>query len=132
MCDALFAVLAFWVFPVLLPLCGLHCPRRGSDARRTQLPLFLLLSLGIGVAVIAWSITVREDLGSPSPRQHTRYLEPLLIPLLAVTLDTLDEKLTKNAPPDLGGFDDSLGRAVRGRLPGHRRGRGRQYPFAVV
>ena len=59
------------------------------------LPLFLLLSLGIGVAVIAWSITVREDLGSPSPRQHTRYLEPLLIPLLAVTLDTLDEKLTK-------------------------------------
>lgn len=60
-------------------------------------PLFLLLSLGIGVAVIAWSITVREDLGSPSPRQHTRYLEPLLIPLLAVTLDTLDEKLTKRA-----------------------------------
>lgn len=94
-CDALFAVLAFWVFPVLLPLCGLHRPRRGSDARRTQLPLFLLLSLGIGVAVIAWSITVREDLGSPSPRQHTRYLEPLLIPLLTVTLDTLDEKLTK-------------------------------------
>ena len=94
-CDALFAVLAFWVFPVLLPLCGLHRPRRGSDARRTQLPLFLLLSLGIGVAVIAWSITVREDLGSPSPRQHMRYLEPLLIPLLAVTLDTLDEKLTK-------------------------------------
>ena len=38
-CDALFAVLAFWVFPVLLPLCGLHRPRRGSDARRTQLPL---------------------------------------------------------------------------------------------
>ena len=94
-CDALFAVLAFWVFPVLLPLCGLHRPRRGSDARRTQLPLFLLLSLGIGVAVIAWSITVREDLGSPSPRQHTRYLEPLLFPLLTVTLDTLDEKLTK-------------------------------------
>jgi len=94
-CDALFAVLAFWVFPVLLPICGLPRPRRGSDARRTQLPLFLLLSLGIGVAVIAWSITVREDLGSPSPRQHTRYLEPLLIPLLAVTLDTLDEKLTK-------------------------------------
>ena len=93
-CDALFTVLAFWVFPVLLPLCGLHRPRRGSDPRRTQLPLFLLLSLGIGVAVIAWSITVREDLHSPSPRQHMRYLEPLLIPLLAVTLDTLDEALT--------------------------------------
>ena len=61
-CDALFTVLAFWVYPVLLPLCGLHRPRRGSDARRTQLPLFLLLCLGIGVAVIAWSITVREDL----------------------------------------------------------------------
>ncbi len=94
-CDALFTVLAFWVFPVLLPLCGLHRPRKGSDPRRTQLPLFLLLSLGVGVAVIAWSITVREDLGSPSPRQHMRYLEPLLIPLLAVTLDVLDEKFDK-------------------------------------
>ena len=93
-CDALFTVLAFWVYPVLLPLCGLHRPRRGSDARRTQLPLFLLLCLGIGVAVIAWSITVREDLHDPSPRQHMRYLEPLLIPLLAVTMDTLDEALT--------------------------------------
>ena len=92
-CDALFTVLAFWVYPVLLPLCGLHRPRRGSDARRTQLPLFLLLCLGIGVAVIAWSITVREDLHDPSPRQHMRYLEPLLIPLLAVTMDTLDEAL---------------------------------------
>ena len=94
-CDTLFTVLAFWVFPVLLPLCGLHRPCKGSDPRRTQLPLFLLLSLGVGVAVIAWSITVREDLGSPSPRQHMRYLEPLLIPLLAVTLNILDEKLTK-------------------------------------
>ena len=93
-CDALFTVLAFWVSPVLLPLCGLHRPRRGSDARRTQLPLFLLLCLGIGVAVIAWSITVREDLHDPSPRQHMRYLEPLLIPLLAVTMNTLDEALT--------------------------------------
>lgn len=93
-CDALFTVLAFWVYPVLLPLCGLHRPRRGSDARRTQLPLFLLLCLGIGVAVIAWSITVREDLHDPSPRQHMRYLEPLLIPLLAVTMETLDEALT--------------------------------------
>ena len=93
-CDTLFTVLAFWVYPVLLPLCGLHRPRRGSDARRTQLPLFLLLCLGIGVAVIAWSITVREDLHDPSPRQHMRYLEPLLIPLLAVTMNTLDEALT--------------------------------------
>lgn len=93
-CDALFTVLAFWVYPVLLPLCGLHRPRRGSDARCTQLPLFLLLCLGIGVAVIAWSITVREDLHDPSPRQHMRYLEPLLIPLLAVTMNTLDEALT--------------------------------------
>ena len=93
-CDALFTVLAFWVYPVLLPLCGLHRPRRGSDARRTQLPLFLLLCLGVGVAVIAWSITVREDLHDPSPRQHMRYLEPLFMPLLLVTLNTLDEQLS--------------------------------------
>ena len=89
-CDTLFTVLAFGVFPVLVPLCALRRPRPGTDARRTQLPLLLLLALGVGVGVVAWSITVREDLGSDSPRQHMRYLEPLLIPLLLVTLDALD------------------------------------------
>ena len=71
-CDVLFTVLAFGVFPVLLPAAGLRRPTKGSDPVRTQLPLFLLLSLFIGVGVIAWSITVREDLHSPSPRQHMR------------------------------------------------------------
>ena len=93
-CDVLFTVLAFGVFPVLAPLCALRRPRPGSDPRRTQLPLLLLLALGAGVGVVAWSITVREDLGSPSPRQHMRYLEPLLVPLLLVTLDALDGALT--------------------------------------
>lgn len=93
-CDVLFTVLAFGVFPVLIPLCGLQRPRPGTDHRRSQLPLLLLLALGIGVGVVAWSITVREDLGSPSPRQHMRYLEPLLIPLLLVTMDALDGALT--------------------------------------
>ena len=93
-CDVLFTVLAFGVFPVLLPAVGLRRPAKGSDPVRTQLPLFLLLSLFVGVGVIAWSITVREDLHSPSPRQHMRYLEPLFMPLLLVTLNTLDEKLS--------------------------------------
>lgn len=93
-CDLLFTVLAFGVFPVLIPLCGLQRPRPGTDPRRSQLPLLVLLALGIGVGVVAWSITVREDLGSPSPRQHMRYLEPLLIPLLLVTMDALDGALT--------------------------------------
>ena len=93
-CDVLFTVLAFGVFPVLLPAVGLCRPAKGSDPVHTQLPLFLLLSLFVGVGVIAWSITVREDLHSPSPRQHMRYLEPLFMPLLLVTLNTLDEKLS--------------------------------------
>ena len=93
-CDVLFTVLAFGIFPVLLPAVGLRRPAKGSDPVRTQLPLFLLLSLFVGVGVIAWSITVREDLHSPSPRQHMRYLEPLFMPLLLVTLNTLDEKLS--------------------------------------
>lgn len=93
-CDVLFTVLAFGVFPVLLPAVGLCRPAKGRDPVRTQLPLFLLLSLFVGVGVIAWSITVREDLHSPSPRQHMRYLEPLFMPLLLVTLNTLDEKLS--------------------------------------
>lgn len=92
-CDVLFALLAFGVLPVLLPLVGLKRPVRGSDPRRTQFPLYLLLCLAIGVAAVVWTITVREDMGSDSPRQHTRYLEPLLMPLLLVMLQTLEEKL---------------------------------------
>ena len=93
-CDILFTLLAFGIFPVLVPLCALRRPRPGTDPRRTQLPLLLVLALGIGVGVVAWSITVREDLGSAAPRQHMRYLEPLLVPLLLVTLDALDGALT--------------------------------------
>lgn len=89
-CDLLFTVLAFGVFPVLAPLAALRRPRPGAAPRRTQLPLLVLLALGIGVGVVAWSITVREDLGSASPRQHMRYLEPLLIPLMLVAMDALD------------------------------------------
>ena len=94
-CDVLFVLLAFGVLPVLLPLVALKRPAPGSDPRRTQLPLFLLLCLGIGTAAIVWTITVREDLGSASPRQHTRYLEPLLMPLLLVALQALNEPLSR-------------------------------------
>src|SRR5699024_9103779 len=107
-CDLLFTVLAFGVFPVSLPLCGLQRPRPGTDPRRTQLPLLVLLALGIGVGVVAWSITVREDLGSDSPRQHMRYLEPLLIPLLLTDMDAL-EQLTPVRRRLLGGLTEGWG-----------------------
>ena len=55
-----------------------------------------------GFGELAHLLDGDEDLGplaellhSPSPRQHMRYLEPLLIPLLAVMLDTLDEPPTQ-------------------------------------
>lgn len=107
-CDTLFILLAFGVVPVLLPLCGLRRPvaelapgntvgkttAAAQQETRRQLPLFLLLCLGIGIAVVVYTITVREDLNLPNPRQHTRYLEPLLLPLLMALFNTLGSGLS--------------------------------------
>ena len=113
-CDALFTVLAFWVFPVLLPICGLHRPRKGSDARRTQLPLFLLLSLAIGVAVIAWSITVREDLKLLDANENLSVTKAAVF----CAMDYLDEyrKSTGSAENMRSQIQDYIADAARAKL----------------
>lgn len=68
-------MIALGVFPVLLPLFYFD-----QNKKESWFYLFLLLAFLIGCAAIAYTITLPEEFGKRSPRQHLRYLEPFAIP----------------------------------------------------
>ena len=57
-----------------------------------------MISFFICMGTIAFTITVREDLGSISPRQHQRYYAPFWLPFQAILFDLLfsDNKKEKS------------------------------------
>lgn len=86
--DILFTILAFGIFPILIPTVLI----KKKDAVASQFTVFLLLSILIGCAAIAYTITVREDFGLRSPRQHIRYIAPLVIPFFVMLLYYMRQK----------------------------------------
>jgi hypothetical protein len=72
----IFSILAAGIFTILFSVADIG---EQEDNAGRQYNLWLLLSLLIGCAAIAYTISVREDLGQRSPRLHLRYLEPLFI-----------------------------------------------------
>ena len=76
--DAVYFIVGFGVFPVLYLVCTYRdLPRRYRD-----LAFFCLVSLAIGLAVVVFTISMREDVGHVTLRQHLRYVIPLFLPLL--------------------------------------------------
>jgi len=76
--DAVYFIVGFGVFPVLYLLCTY----RDLPLRYRDLAFFCLVSLLIGLAVVVFTISMREDVGHVALRQHLRYVIPLFIPLL--------------------------------------------------
>ena len=76
--DAVYFIVGFGVFPVLYLLCTY----RDLPLRYRDLAFFCLVSLLIGLAVVVFTISMREDVGHVTLRQHLRYVIPLFIPLL--------------------------------------------------
>lgn len=92
--DSLFAVIALGVFPVLVPIFCFN-----KNKKESWFDLFLLMAVLIGCAAIAYTITLPEEFGKRSPRQHVRYLEPFVIPLyirMLCHLKQLDNNLFRN------------------------------------
>lgn len=85
--DTLFAILGFGVVPVLFPLCSFH-----KNKKESWFYLFLLIAFLIGCATIAFTITLPEELGTRSPRQHLRYLEPFAIPFYIFLLNNIRQE----------------------------------------
>ena len=85
--DTVFAIIAMGIFPVLFPLFAFD-----KNKRESWFYLFLLTAFLIGCATIAYTITLPEEFGVRSPRQHLRYLEPFAIPFYILMLNALDQK----------------------------------------
>ena len=83
------AVMSYYILPVILPVFGYSA--MNEDNRRMY--LYSLISLVIMIGAIAYTISIREDLGDLVPRLHLRYIAPLVIPFWIQCFDFL---LTKN------------------------------------
>lgn len=83
-----YALIGFGFFPIALP--ALQFRRLAPEERR--LYLFLVYLLVVSAAVVAYTITVREDFDIQVPRAHLRYICYLLIPFLILFFRRLEAR----------------------------------------
>ncbi len=83
--DATHFVIAFAFFPLVLPaLAWSRLTRRERD-----LYLFCLLAFVFILLIVVYTISIREDLGHVGIRPHVRYVAPIFLPLLFLTIKQL-------------------------------------------
>lgn len=80
--DATYFIVGFGVFPILF----VACTYRDLTREERDLALFCLVSVLVGLAVVVFTISMREDVGHVALRQHLRYVAPLGLPLLFLFL----------------------------------------------
>ncbi len=83
--DATHFVIAFAFFPLVLP--ALTWPR--LTRRERDLYLFCLLAFAFILLIVVYTISIREDLGHVGIRPHVRYVAPIFLPLLFLTIKQL-------------------------------------------
>ena len=83
--DTTHFVIAFMFFPLVLP--ALTWPR--LTRRERDLYLFCLLAFVFILLIVIYTISIREDLGHVGIRPHVRYVAPLFLPLLFLTIKQL-------------------------------------------
>ena len=83
--DTTHFVIAFLFFPLVLP--ALTWPR--LTRRERDLYLFCLLAFVFILLIVIYTISIREDLGHVGIRPHVRYVAPLFLPLLFLTIKQL-------------------------------------------
>lgn len=83
------AVIAMGILPVILPV--LHFKDLTTKAK--QLFLFSAALLLVSAAVVAYTITVREDFDNLVPRAHLRYICYLTIPFYLAFLSLFEKKI---------------------------------------
>lgn len=83
--DATHFAIAFAFFPLILP--ALTWPR--LTRRERDLYLFCLLAFVFILLIVVYTISIREDLGHVGIRPHVRYVAPIFLPLLFLTIKQL-------------------------------------------
>ncbi len=85
--NALFAIVAFMFFPVFIPFLNI----KKIDRNSRLFYIYIFACLLITIVTIAFTISVREDLGYESMRQHTRYYGVLFIPFFICFLNWIEQ-----------------------------------------
>ena len=83
--DATHFAIAFAFFPLVLP--ALTWPR--LTRRERDLYLFCLLAFVFILLIVVYTISIREDLGHVGIRPHVRYVAPIFLPQLFLTIKQL-------------------------------------------
>jgi len=96
------AIMSCYALPVLLSLYGYDA----MGAGKRKLFLFALSSLVIMIGAYAYTVLIREELGSFVPRLSLRYFSPVVVPFLILCFDFLLQGgaapcADKPAPPPL-------------------------------
>ena len=82
-------MIAVLILPIIYP--AIHINKLEKKTR--ELFIYALLFLLISAFVIAYTITVREDLGRVSPRLHLRYTGPATFLMIVIFIRTLRLKM---------------------------------------
>ena len=80
--DTTHFVIALAFFPLVLP--AFTWPR--LTRRERELYLFCLLAFVFILLIVIYTISIREDLGHVGIRPHVRYVAPIFLPLLFLTI----------------------------------------------
>lgn len=88
LCNLCYAIIGFGVVTILVPMITLD----KTDRKAWKITMFLLGSFFVACATITYTISVREDFGGDAIRVHLRYIEPLIIPFLILTVAFFEKK----------------------------------------
>ena len=106
--DGTYFIVCFGVFPVIY----LACTFREMDRSNRDLLFFCLVSLLIGLAVVVFTISMREDVGHVALRQHLRYVAPLSLPLLMLFMRQVSRLDVSKVTSSPGKFAALVGTTV--------------------
>jgi len=89
------AILSFYAAPAFLAAHGYGA----MNEENKKAFLFSAFSFSVMIGAIAYTLSIREDLGEPVPRLHMRFVAPLVIPLMIQCLDSLLSEAGSGSKP---------------------------------
>lgn len=95
--DFTYLMVGFCFFCLVFPLIGW----RGFSSNEKRLLAFSLIALAVGLLVVLYTISIREDVGHVALRQHLRYVIALFIPLMLLfvkQVGTTDFRTWRKSP----------------------------------
>lgn len=84
--NTVFFITAFMVVPIVITAAT----QTRKEPGELRFAVFLMTCMAVAIGVISLMISINEDYGELSIRIHTRYVEPLMIPLFLTALKGIE------------------------------------------